>query len=114
MSVNANDPRPPYVQVADSLRAAIRSGALPPGTRLPSGRDLANRYGVALMTVQKATDVLRSERLVRSHQGRGVFVADDAATDENELVALKAGLAALAERVSELERKVGSEGDSHN
>jgi GntR family transcriptional regulator len=61
MQVETNDPRPPYVQVADGLRHAIQSGELAAGTKLPSGRELASEWGVALMTLQKAIDQLRVE-----------------------------------------------------
>ena len=54
MSLDPDDPRPPYVQVANALRDAITSGTLRPGEKLPSGSDLAERYGVARMTVQNA------------------------------------------------------------
>lgn len=68
------DPRPPYVQIADQLRAAIDSGELAEGQRLPSGRTLADQYGVAAMTVQHALRLLRDEGRIASWQGRGVFV----------------------------------------
>ncbi|MGN9807306.1 GntR family transcriptional regulator [Micromonospora sp. L32] len=74
--VNPNDPRPPYVQIADDLRRAVQNGEYEPGAKLPSGRELAKQYGVALMTVTNAIGLLRDEGLVESWQGRGVFVAD--------------------------------------
>ena len=49
------------VQVADELRAAIGSGRYAPGERLPSHRDLAREYGVALMTMQRALGALADE-----------------------------------------------------
>jgi GntR family transcriptional regulator len=73
MTVSANDPRQPYVQVADDLRQAIRAGKLKPGERLPSGRKLAEQYGVALLTVQRALDSLRGDNLVMTSR-RGTFV----------------------------------------
>jgi DNA-binding transcriptional regulator YhcF (GntR family) len=76
MSLDPNDPRPPYVQVASALRAAILTKTLEPGDQLPSGSQLAKRYGVARMTVQQAIRVLRDEGLVVSRQGSGVFVRD--------------------------------------
>src|SRR6266545_3826619 len=74
MSLDPDDPRPPYVQVANALRDAITSGTLRPGEKLPSGSDLAERYGVARMTVQNAVRLLRDEGLIVSRQGSGVFV----------------------------------------
>ena len=38
------DPRPPYRQVADALRAAILTRKLKPGDKLPSQTELADRY----------------------------------------------------------------------
>ena len=43
------DPRPVYEQIADDLRAAIKEGRLQPGDRLPTEREHAGRYGVAIM-----------------------------------------------------------------
>jgi len=74
MSFDPDDPRPPYVQIANALRAAILTRSLAPGEQLPSGSELARRYGVARQTVQQAFRVLRDEGLIVSRQGSGVFV----------------------------------------
>lgn len=74
--LDPNDPRPPYQQVANALRAAILTRTFQPGEKLPSGPELAKRYGVARMTVQQAIRVLRDESLVVSRQGSGVFVRE--------------------------------------
>ena len=83
MKPKTNDPRPAYLQVADDLRAGIANRTFKPGERLPSGRDLARRYGVAPMTISHALDVLRGEQLVEAYQGRGVFVTDHTAADRS-------------------------------
>jgi DNA-binding transcriptional regulator YhcF (GntR family) len=75
-ALDPDDPRPPYVQVASALRAAILTKKLQPGEKLPSGSQLAERYGVARMTVQTAIRELRAEGLVVSRQGSGVFVRE--------------------------------------
>ena len=74
MSLDPDDPRPPYMQIANALRAAILTKQLAPGEQLPSGNELSKRYGVARMTVQQALRVLRDEGLVVTRQGSGVFV----------------------------------------
>ncbi|MEV4838578.1 GntR family transcriptional regulator [Nonomuraea sp. NPDC049486] len=76
MSLDPDDPRPPYQQVANALRAAILTKKFEPGEKLPSGHDLAKKYGVARMTVQQAIRLLRDEGLVVSRQGSGVFVRE--------------------------------------
>jgi GntR family transcriptional regulator len=109
---DTNDPRPAYVQVADDLRASITSSAFKPGDRLPSGRDLARRYGVAPMTISHALDVLREEKLVEAYPGRGVFIADHPATgpgrddarQDPAVTSLRGDLDQLAERVARIER----------
>jgi DNA-binding transcriptional regulator YhcF (GntR family) len=76
MALDPDDPRPPYQQVANALRAAILTRKLAPGEKLPSGNELARRYGVARMTVQQALRILRDEGLIVSRQGSGVFVRE--------------------------------------
>lgn len=114
MKPDTNDPRPAYVQVADDLRASIASRTYRPGDRLPSGRDLARRYGVAPMTISHALDVLREEKLVEAYPGRGVFIADhsasspgrDDARQDPAITSLRGDLDRLAERVARIERIV--------
>lgn len=74
MSLDPDDPRPPYQQVAHDLRASILTRRFEPGEKLPSGPELAKHYGVARMTVQQAVRLLRDEGLIVSRQGSGVFV----------------------------------------
>lgn len=68
--------RPAFKQIADHLRAAIKSGDMAPGSKLPSEAELIERYGVAQGTVRRALDLLKGEGVVFSQQGRGVFVRE--------------------------------------
>ena len=104
--IDPDDPRPPYLQIADDLRRVIRSGKLAPGKRLDSSRELAAAYGVAPMTVHQAMRVLRDEGLVESWQGRGVFVRTDAPP---QIAAdLPSEVAAIRRRVDELAAQVST------
>ena len=76
MTLDLDDPRPPYQQVAAALRAAILTRKVAPGERLPSQADLSKRYGVARMTIQQALRILKDEGLVASRQGSGMFVRE--------------------------------------
>ena len=76
--INRADKRPPYAQIAASIRAAILSGELVPGAQLPIGHELARFFGVSRMTVQTALRTLREEGFVRSRTGSGVYVRDQA------------------------------------
>jgi DNA-binding transcriptional regulator YhcF (GntR family) len=73
MTLDPDDPRPAYVQVASSLRAGILTRQYAPGEKLPSGGALAEHYGVARMTIQQAIRILRDEGLITSRAGSGVF-----------------------------------------
>lgn len=114
--VSTADPRPPYVQIADDLRAAIDDGELAPGERLPSGRELAAEYGVAAMTIQHAVRLLREEGRLQTWQGRGVFVAPAGGSNEvpandtqdeilRRLTQLGRDVEQLRRRVSVLEKR---------
>lgn len=74
--LDPDDPRPPYVQVASALKAAILTRAFQPGEKLPSGPALASHYDLSRMTIQQAIRVLRDEGLVVSRQGSGVYVRE--------------------------------------
>lgn len=76
MTLDPDDPRPPYQQVANALRAAILTRKFAPGEKLPSQGELSTRYGVARMTVQQSLRILRDEGLIVSRQGSGVFVRE--------------------------------------
>ncbi|WP_394277408.1 GntR family transcriptional regulator [Luteococcus sp.] len=60
--------------MANRLRAQIRTGELPQGAQLDSQHKMAERYGVARMTIQQALRVLREEGLIVTRQGSGAFV----------------------------------------
>jgi 5'-deoxynucleotidase YfbR-like HD superfamily hydrolase/biotin operon repressor len=76
--IDPDDKRRPNVQVAASIRAAILTGELGPGSQLPAGHELAKFYGVSRMTIQTAIRTLRDEGFVRSRAGSGVYVRDQA------------------------------------
>jgi DNA-binding GntR family transcriptional regulator len=94
-TVQANDPRPASVQIADDLRSRIEGGEFAPGAKLPSIRELAAGYGVASMTAQAALQRLRDERLAYS-SGRGHFVGAGPSGNSQD----------LAKRLEELETEV--------
>ncbi|WP_456846245.1 MocR-like transcription factor YczR [Cellulomonas sp. P5_C6] len=64
-------PGPAYVALADALRAAILSGAVPLSTRLPSERELADATGVSRTTTTATYGLLRDEGYLVSRRGSG-------------------------------------------
>jgi AcrR family transcriptional regulator len=66
---------PPYAQIAAELRDRIEKGTLAPGDRVPSTREITQRWGVAMATATKALTVLGREGIVRAVPGVGTVVA---------------------------------------
>ncbi len=66
---------PRYHQIAEVLRARISAGGLTAGQRLDNQRQLAQSFGVTLMTLRQALDVLAREGLITRRHGLGTFVA---------------------------------------
>jgi len=117
---NLDDPRPEYAQIADDLRSAVTSGRLKTGDKLPSRSKLAEQYGVATATVNRAVEQLVREGVVAAWN-RGTFVrripADTDAEPSpeysqimSELDAIRGDLGRLAARVAQLEDLVGKAG----
>jgi len=75
LSVDRGTGIPLGAQLAGRFRTAVQSGALAPGARVPSVRELADIAGVNVNTARAVYARLESEGLVRSEQGRGTFVA---------------------------------------
>ena len=69
-------PRSRYKSLVDAFAADIRSGRLPPGTRLPTHRQLAATEGLALVTATRVYSELEAMGLVSGETGRGTFVRE--------------------------------------
>lgn len=92
-SVTPGDDRPIYRQIVEQVKAAIASGRLKPGEKLPTHRDMARDLVVAPLTVKRAYDVLAGEGFIEQAQGRGTFVREmrsSASTDARGELALRA------------------------
>jgi DNA-binding transcriptional regulator YhcF (GntR family) len=67
---------PPYLRIAAELRDRITAGQLRPGDRLPTIRDVARDWGVAIATATRALAVLRQEGVVHAVPRVGTVVAE--------------------------------------
>lgn len=68
-------------QLIWKLRTLIARGALPPGSKLPGIREVAETAGVNVNTVRSVFARLEEQGLLVSEHGRGTFVARDARRD---------------------------------
>ena len=93
------DRRPLYEQVEEKFRNLILIGALEPGSRMPSVRQLAMELSINPNTIQRAYTELERNGFIYSVKGRGSFVGSISRLREQkrrELEEKVAGLAAEA------------------
>jgi len=75
VSVDHTSPVPLFRQLYEGVRAAILSGQLAPGVRVPSTRALSREVGVSRHTVLTAFELLLDEGYVEGRRGAGTYIA---------------------------------------
>jgi len=76
IEIDPTSPVPLYRQISEQVRRLIAIGALKPGDRLPTIRELAVRARVNRNTAARAIQQLESRGLIRTRVGQGTFVAE--------------------------------------
>jgi len=66
--------RPKYIQVRDALEQWISRNQLPPGTKLPSYRQLASHLQLTAVTVSKGVKELTKKGILRHKVGSGTYI----------------------------------------
>ena len=89
-SIDRSLPTPIGAQLRGAIEYGVVSRALPPGTRLPSIRTLAQVTGLAAETVAAAYKALQAGGLLTSFQGSGTFVSDAGLVDAGNIDARQA------------------------
>lgn len=74
LTLDPDDPTPPYEQLRRQLADLITAGQLAPGDRLPPLRQLAGDLGLAVGTVARTYRELEQEGLLTSSRGGGTRV----------------------------------------
>lgn len=89
ITVSLQDPRPLYLQVVEQIKRRVAVGDLPPGSELPSIRELAASLKVSVITIKRAYLELEHEGVIATRQGKGSMVAEhpglQATVQEKEL-----------------------------
>ncbi len=62
------------------IEGEIGSGTWKPGQKLPTERELVERFGLARNTLRKVLDQLEAKGAITRHVGRGTFVAESSAS----------------------------------
>jgi DNA-binding transcriptional regulator YhcF (GntR family) len=99
LRVDVKAGKPLFDQLRNQVIDGVRSGALPPGSRLPTVRDLAGQLGVAANTVARAYRELESAAVVETRGRFGTFISRFDPTD--------AAMAAAAKEYVEVAKALG-------
>lgn len=75
LTVSRSDGRPMYLQIIEQVRRRIASGDWPPGTEMPSIRQLAVALRVSVITVKRAYRELEQQGAIETRHGKGSIVA---------------------------------------
>jgi len=97
---SAGSRQPKYLRIHDDMRERIASGRWPVGSPLPSQRDLADEFGVSIMTLRQALQLLADDGLIDTRHGSGTFVAARYSYDLGHLRGFAADLAAQGAQVT--------------
>ena len=76
IQLSYSNPVPLYRQIVDQIKEKILSGELPPGTPLPSIRQLAEEAMTSVITTKRAYSELENEGIIVTRPGLGSFVAN--------------------------------------
>ena len=78
MTIEFDNDRPIYLQIADMIREAIMAGDIEEGKSIPSVREISVEHSLNPQTVLNATQVLINEGLLEKRRGLGMFVQEGA------------------------------------
>ena len=97
---NGSDRQPKYLRIYSNLRERITNGQWPPGSALPSQRDLADEFDVSIMTLRQAIQLLTDEGLIETRHGSGTFATAHFAYDLGHLRSFASDLSAQGAEIT--------------
>ena len=71
-----NDNEPHYKQVINYIRTEIENGNLKQGDRMPSEKELGERFGLSRQTIRHATGELEEQGVITRVRGSGSYIGD--------------------------------------
>ncbi len=74
--IDSDSAVPIYMQIVNSIKHQVAIGDLKPGEQLPTVRELATNLRLNPNTVARAFDLLDSDRVITTQQGRGTYVRE--------------------------------------
>lgn len=103
LELDPASPVPLFRQLVEGVRRLVAIGALRPGDRLPTVRDLAVRLRLNRNTVSRAFQELEALGVVHSRVGQGTFVAEGAAQGATRESLLDGAIDELLDAARDLE-----------
>jgi GntR family transcriptional regulator len=111
LSVDLNSAVPPFEQIRAQIAQQAAAGLLPPGTRLPSIRQLSRDLSLAPGTVARAYRELEMTGIISARGRHGSFIATGArsapAAERERASELRAAAAEYARRADQLGAEPG-------
>lgn len=77
---------PLYIQVKNQIMNEIKNGNIKIGDKMPTERELAQQLKTSRNTISTAYNLLESEGVLVSYQGKGTFVAEEGSTWKHQNV----------------------------
>ncbi|AKN32940.1 transcriptional regulator [Clostridium carboxidivorans P7] len=78
IKINKESGVPLYLQVKKQIMDLIKTDILTVGNKMPTERELSEKLKVSRNTISTAYNELEQEGVLKSYQGRGTFVAEEA------------------------------------
>lgn len=100
LPIDKSSSKPIYEQIIDGVEKCVLLGVYPPGTALPSQREMSAMLGINPNTIQKSYGELMRRGVIIPAMGSGSYVAPDAV--EKIAAAALGRLDALKETVADL------------
>ncbi len=75
MAIDLKNPTPLYQQIVEDIKDKVSSNKIKVGELIGSQQEIAQKYGVSLITARKAMAILINEGILLSRVGKGTYVA---------------------------------------
>jgi GntR family transcriptional regulator len=100
-SVDPHGGAPLYLQLTEQIKRAVALGALAPGERLPTVKNLAHQLKLNANTVARVYRDLERDGIIDTSPGRGSFVRENGAVGESRRMATDVTERAIGDAIRE-------------
>jgi GntR family transcriptional regulator len=76
LKLDFQEREPIYLQIVEQVKSMVASGALKPGSQLPTVREVAADLRINFNTAARAYRLLHDEGVISTQQGRGTYVLE--------------------------------------